>query len=110
MRGLGSNNVPRRDSEAIQETVWQRDECQRAAGILPEPRASRTRPELLTFPLRFSALPRSQATRRASKSSRRHTRSAGTPVKPGDEFRYVWHCHVLEHEDNEMMLPYKIVE
>jgi spore coat protein A, manganese oxidase len=34
---------------------------------------------------------------------------AGTPVKPGDEFRYVWHCHVLEHEDNEMMRPYKIV-
>jgi spore coat protein A, manganese oxidase len=34
---------------------------------------------------------------------------SGTPVKPGDEFRYVWHCHVLEHEDNEMMRPYKIV-
>jgi spore coat protein A, manganese oxidase len=34
---------------------------------------------------------------------------AGTQVKPGDEFRYVWHCHVLEHEDNEMMRPYKIV-
>jgi spore coat protein A len=34
---------------------------------------------------------------------------AGTPVKSGDEFRYVWHCHVLEHEDNEMMRPYKIV-
>jgi spore coat protein A len=34
---------------------------------------------------------------------------AGTAVKPGDEFRYVWHCHVLEHEDNEMMRPYKIV-
>jgi spore coat protein A len=33
----------------------------------------------------------------------------GTPVKPGDEFRYVWHCHVLEHEDNEMMRPYKII-
>jgi spore coat protein A, manganese oxidase len=32
-----------------------------------------------------------------------------TPVKSGDEFRYVWHCHVLEHEDNEMMRPYKIV-
>jgi spore coat protein A, manganese oxidase len=27
----------------------------------------------------------------------------------GDEFRYVWHCHILEHEDNEMMRPYKIV-
>jgi spore coat protein A, manganese oxidase len=33
----------------------------------------------------------------------------GTPVNPGDEFRYVWHCHVLEHEDNEMMRPYKVV-
>jgi spore coat protein A, manganese oxidase len=32
----------------------------------------------------------------------------GTPVAPGQEFRYVWHCHVLEHEDNEMMRPYKI--
>lgn len=34
---------------------------------------------------------------------------AGTVAKPGDEFRYVWHCHVLEHEDNEMMRPYKVV-
>jgi spore coat protein A len=34
---------------------------------------------------------------------------AGTLAKPGDEFRYVWHCHVFEHEDNEMMRPYKIV-
>jgi spore coat protein A len=34
---------------------------------------------------------------------------SGTLAKPGDEFRYVWHCHVLEHEDNEMMRPYKIV-
>jgi spore coat protein A len=34
---------------------------------------------------------------------------AGTQAKPGDEFRYVWHCHVLEHEDNEMMRPYKVV-
>jgi spore coat protein A, manganese oxidase len=33
----------------------------------------------------------------------------GTQVTPGQEFRYVWHCHVLEHEDNEMMRPYKIV-
>ncbi len=22
--------------------------------------------------------------------------------------RYVWHCHLLEHEDNEMMRPYEI--
>jgi spore coat protein A len=23
--------------------------------------------------------------------------------------RYVWHCHVLEHEDNEMMRPFLVV-
>jgi spore coat protein A len=23
--------------------------------------------------------------------------------------RYVWHCHVLEHEDNEMMRPYQVL-
>jgi spore coat protein A len=34
---------------------------------------------------------------------------SGILAKPGEEFRYVWHCHVLEHEDNEMMRPYKIV-
>jgi FtsP/CotA-like multicopper oxidase with cupredoxin domain len=22
---------------------------------------------------------------------------------------YVWHCHILEHEDNEMMRPYKVL-
>jgi bilirubin oxidase len=22
--------------------------------------------------------------------------------------RYVWHCHIVEHEDNEMMRPYVI--
>jgi hypothetical protein len=21
----------------------------------------------------------------------------------------VWHCHILEHEDNEMMRPYEVV-
>jgi FtsP/CotA-like multicopper oxidase with cupredoxin domain len=30
-------------------------------------------------------------------------------ASPGKEFRYVWHCHILEHEDNEMMRPYKII-
>jgi spore coat protein A len=24
--------------------------------------------------------------------------------------RYVWHCHVLEHEDNEMMRPYQVLK
>ncbi|HSJ59097.1 MAG TPA: multicopper oxidase domain-containing protein, partial [Anaerolineae bacterium] len=22
---------------------------------------------------------------------------------------FVWHCHILEHEDNEMMRPYRVV-
>jgi FtsP/CotA-like multicopper oxidase with cupredoxin domain len=22
--------------------------------------------------------------------------------------RYVWHCHVIDHEDNEMMRPFRV--
>jgi spore coat protein A len=33
----------------------------------------------------------------------------GTLTTPGQRFRYVWHCHILEHEDNEMMRPYDVV-
>jgi len=24
-------------------------------------------------------------------------------------FGYVWHCHIVDHEDNEMMRPYAVV-
>jgi spore coat protein A len=34
---------------------------------------------------------------------------SGVPVVPGKEYLYVWHCHILEHEDNEMMRPYKVI-
>jgi len=34
---------------------------------------------------------------------------SGTPVTPGQRFRYVYHCHMLEHEENEMMRPYDVV-
>jgi spore coat protein A len=27
----------------------------------------------------------------------------------GHAGRYVWHCHLLEHEDNEMMRPYDVL-
>ncbi|UPG94748.1 multicopper oxidase family protein [Luteibacter aegosomatissinici] len=27
----------------------------------------------------------------------------------GEPGKYVWHCHYLEHEDNEMMRPYELV-
>ena len=33
----------------------------------------------------------------------------GAPSTPGQELLYVWHCHILEHEDNEMMRPYKVI-
>jgi spore coat protein A, manganese oxidase len=23
---------------------------------------------------------------------------------------YVWHCHVIDHEDNEMMRPYRVTK
>ena len=34
---------------------------------------------------------------------------SGTPVGRGDRFRYVFHCHIVEHEENEMMRPYDVV-
>lgn len=33
----------------------------------------------------------------------------GTQVVSGQRYRFVWHCHILEHEDNEMMRPMDIV-
>jgi spore coat protein A len=30
-------------------------------------------------------------------------------VTPGQTFRYVFHCHMLEHEENEMMRPYDVI-
>lgn len=31
------------------------------------------------------------------------------PFDPGDG-EYVWHCHIINHEDNEMMRPYKVAK
>lgn len=33
----------------------------------------------------------------------------GTQVVLGQRYKYVWHCHILEHEDNEMMRPMDII-
>ncbi len=30
------------------------------------------------------------------------------PFDPRDGPGYVWHCHILDHEDNEMMRPYQV--
>jgi spore coat protein A len=34
---------------------------------------------------------------------------SGTPVTLGQKFQYVHHCHMLEHEDNDMMRPFNVV-
>jgi FtsP/CotA-like multicopper oxidase with cupredoxin domain len=31
------------------------------------------------------------------------------PFNPSLGPGYVWHCHILDHEDNEMMRPYKVI-
>jgi spore coat protein A len=33
----------------------------------------------------------------------------GAAIVPGQRYKYVWHCHILEHEDNEMMRPMDVV-
>lgn len=40
-----------------------------------------------------------------------HSRMVTRIIVPftGYTGRYVWHCHILEHEDNEMMRPYEVV-
>lgn len=40
-----------------------------------------------------------------------HSRMVTRIIVPFDGFtgRYVWHCHILEHEDNEMMRPYEVI-
>jgi FtsP/CotA-like multicopper oxidase with cupredoxin domain len=30
------------------------------------------------------------------------------PINPVFSIGYIWHCHLVEHEDNEMMRPYRI--
>jgi spore coat protein A, manganese oxidase len=34
---------------------------------------------------------------------------SGVNLRPGSIQEYVWHCHILEHEDNEMMRPYNVI-
>ena len=32
------------------------------------------------------------------------------PFDPTTGPGYVWHCHIIDHEDNEMMRPYKVIK
>jgi FtsP/CotA-like multicopper oxidase with cupredoxin domain len=32
------------------------------------------------------------------------------PFDPTAGPGYVWHCHILDHEDNEMMRPYLVAK
>jgi spore coat protein A len=53
---------------------------------LPEPRESGFKDTVIAYP--------GQVTRLRARFS-----------TPG---QFVWHCHIVEHEDNEMMRPYRI--
>ena len=33
----------------------------------------------------------------------------GYDFNPGEGHGYVWHCHIIDHEDNEMMRPYQVL-
>ena len=33
----------------------------------------------------------------------------GFAFDPDDGHGYVWHCHILDHEDNEMMRPTEVL-
>jgi len=33
----------------------------------------------------------------------------GLTLSRGQFQKYVWHCHILEHEDNDMMRPYNVI-
>ena len=57
-----------------------------------------------------SASPRPSRGRRASRtrSSPIPARSRGCRRSSAAPGQFVWHCHIVEHEDNEMMRPYRI--
>ncbi len=38
------------------------------------------------------------------------TASAGYDFSPNHGHGYVWHCHIVDHEDNEMMRPFTVME
>jgi spore coat protein A, manganese oxidase len=45
-----------------------------------------------------------------SREPGRRDAADGAPVAIGSAFTgtYVWHCHILEHEDNDMMQRYLV--
>ena len=98
----------------------------RAPGRVPDPRPAavrcgrlqRDRHARSSRARKWRPIPTSVRRTRTSSSPRRDTSRAssrssicptGTNVIPGHRYRYIWHCHILEHEDNEMMRPYDVV-
>ncbi len=47
---------------------------------------------------------------RQARPGRQHlpTDSAGYDFSPNHGHGYVWHCHIVDHEDNEMMRPFSV--
>ena len=36
--------------------------------------------------------------------------AAGYDFSPNGGHGYVWHCHIVDHEDNEMMRPFSVMQ
>ncbi len=47
--------------------------------------------------------------RRTSERRRTTAKKLLFPFDPDDGHGYVWHCHILDHEDNEMMRPTEVL-
>jgi FtsP/CotA-like multicopper oxidase with cupredoxin domain len=49
------------------------------------------------------------AVRFAPMETRANVFNGQFPFDPSKGPGYVWHCHIVDHEDNEMMRPYKVI-
>ncbi|MER7468150.1 multicopper oxidase domain-containing protein [Streptomyces sp. NPDC097981] len=74
----------------------------------PEPGESGWKDTVRAFPHQVTTV----IVRLAPTSAPVHRSEPGRNLFPFDptEGQYVWHCHVLGHEDNEMMRPYRVVD
>jgi spore coat protein A, manganese oxidase len=64
--------------------------------------------EVQVVPESVPAPPEPWETDSRTRSSPTRARSPGSVRSSTPRAEFVWHCHIVEHEDNEMMRPYRI--
>ena len=79
--------------------------------VPPDPRDSGLEGHLQDVPVRGHANRRSLgAAGRRRGPDARPGRIPSPSIRPREDPGYVWHCHILDHEDNEMMRPIVIAK